>query len=170
MPSGHGQNGSFTGLKGVYLEKESALICPQVFFRTLFPQRKESRFKRMSRTIWHCECHIVWAPKYRFRVLEGKVKEEVELSIREQSRQFPGRRSPTRDRSAEQYKTREKTLQPLHQTVRGCVEVWPHCHRKPSGFCPPATLASQENEQRGGFRANSSRPAAVEHLRLRCVM
>jgi putative transposase len=44
-----------------------------------------SRFKRMSHTIWHCEYHIVWTPKYRFRVLQGKVKEEVELSIREQS-------------------------------------------------------------------------------------
>ncbi len=41
-----------------------------------------SRFKRMSHTIWHCEYHIVWTPKYRFRVLQGKVKEEVELSIR----------------------------------------------------------------------------------------
>ena len=47
-----------------------------------------SRFKRMSHTIWHCEYHIVWTPKYRFRVLQGKVKEEVELSIREQSRQL----------------------------------------------------------------------------------
>jgi len=37
-----------------------------------------SRFKRMSHTIWHCEYHIVWTPKYRFRVLQGKGKEEVE--------------------------------------------------------------------------------------------
>jgi len=29
-----------------------------------------SRFKRMSDTIWHCEYHIVWTPKYRFRVLQ----------------------------------------------------------------------------------------------------
>ena len=47
-----------------------------------------SRFKRMSHTIWQCEYHIVLTPKYRFRVLQGKVKEEVELSIREQRRQL----------------------------------------------------------------------------------
>ena len=47
-----------------------------------------SRFKRMSHTIWHCEYHIVWTPKYRYRVMQGKVKEEVELCIREQSRQM----------------------------------------------------------------------------------
>jgi len=46
-----------------------------------------SRFKRMSHTIWQCEYHIVWTPKYRYRVLQGKVKEEVEAVIREQSRQ-----------------------------------------------------------------------------------
>ena len=40
-----------------------------------------SRFKRMSHTIWHCEYHIVWTPKYWFRVLQGKVKEEVELNV-----------------------------------------------------------------------------------------
>ena len=47
-----------------------------------------SRFKRMSHTIWHCEYHIVWTPKYRYRVMQGKVKEEVEGCIREQSRQL----------------------------------------------------------------------------------
>ena len=47
-----------------------------------------SRFKRMSHTIWHCEYHIVWTPKYRYRIMQGKVKEEVELCVREQSRQL----------------------------------------------------------------------------------
>jgi len=47
-----------------------------------------SRFKRLSHTIWHCEYHIVWTPKYRYRVIQGKVKEEVESCIREQSRQL----------------------------------------------------------------------------------
>ena len=42
----------------------------------------------MSHTIWHCEYHIVWTPKYRFRVMQGKAKEEVELCIREQTRQL----------------------------------------------------------------------------------
>ena len=47
-----------------------------------------SRFKRMSHTIWQCEYHIVWTPKYRYRVMQGKVKEEVEAVVREQSRQL----------------------------------------------------------------------------------
>ena len=47
-----------------------------------------SRFKKLSHTIWHCENHIVWVPKYRYRVMEGKIKEEVESSVREQSRQM----------------------------------------------------------------------------------
>jgi putative transposase len=45
-----------------------------------------SRFKRLSHTIWHCEYYIVWVPKYRYRVLQGKLKEEVELCVREQTR------------------------------------------------------------------------------------
>ncbi len=47
-----------------------------------------SRFKRLSHTIWHCEYHMVWVPKYRYRVMQGKVKEEVELCVREQTRQM----------------------------------------------------------------------------------
>ena len=47
-----------------------------------------SRFKKLSHTIWFCEYHIVWCPKYRFRVLQGKIKEEAELCVREQNRQM----------------------------------------------------------------------------------
>jgi putative transposase len=49
-----------------------------------------SRFKRLSHTIGHCEYHFVWVPKYRYRVLQGKIKEEVELCARDQSRQMGG--------------------------------------------------------------------------------
>ncbi|MDF1579755.1 MAG: transposase [Desulfuromonadales bacterium] len=48
-------------------------------------KRKEetvsSRFRKLSHSIWHCQYHIVWVPKYRFRILQGKVKEAVELGI-----------------------------------------------------------------------------------------
>lgn len=47
-----------------------------------------SRFRKQSQTIWFCEYHIVWCPKYRYRVMQGKVKEEVEAVVREQSRQM----------------------------------------------------------------------------------
>jgi putative transposase len=41
-----------------------------------------SRFRRLSHTIWHCQYHIVWTPKYRFRILTGNVGEEVGRCIR----------------------------------------------------------------------------------------
>ncbi|MDF1549781.1 MAG: transposase [Bacteroidales bacterium] len=33
-----------------------------------------SRFNKMSHTIWHCTYHIVWTPKYRYRILKGEIK------------------------------------------------------------------------------------------------
>ena len=41
-----------------------------------------SRFRKLSHTIWHCQYHIVWVPKYRFRILHGAVKEAVEVGVR----------------------------------------------------------------------------------------
>jgi len=41
-----------------------------------------SRFKKMSHAIWHCTYHIVWTPKYRYRILKDEVREEVEHCIR----------------------------------------------------------------------------------------
>ena len=46
-----------------------------------------SRFRKLSQTIWHCKYHIVWVPKYRFRILTGKVSVEVERCIRAFSEQ-----------------------------------------------------------------------------------
>ena len=41
-----------------------------------------SRFRKLSQTIWHCQYHIVWVPKYRFRVLKGDIAEEVATCVR----------------------------------------------------------------------------------------
>jgi putative transposase len=32
--------------------------------------------------LWHSNYHIVWTPKYRYRILEGKVKEAIDRAIR----------------------------------------------------------------------------------------
>ncbi len=40
-----------------------------------------SRFRKLSQTLWHCQYHIVWVPKYRFRVLKGAIAEEVATCI-----------------------------------------------------------------------------------------
>jgi len=47
-----------------------------------------SRFQKLSQTIWHCQYHIVWVPKYRYRILHGEVAGEVENLIRAFSHQL----------------------------------------------------------------------------------
>ena len=46
-----------------------------------------SRFRKLSQTIWHCQYHIVWVPKYRHRILSGEIAREVENLIRAYSHQ-----------------------------------------------------------------------------------
>ena len=41
-----------------------------------------SRFRKLSHAIWHCQYHLVWVPKYRYRILTGRVAEEVSRCVR----------------------------------------------------------------------------------------
>ena len=41
-----------------------------------------SRYKKLSHVIYYHVYHLVWTPKYRFRVLQGNVKESVGQKIR----------------------------------------------------------------------------------------
>ncbi len=41
-----------------------------------------SRFRKLSHSIWSCQYHIVWTPKYRYRILTGTVKIEVDQCVR----------------------------------------------------------------------------------------
>ncbi len=41
-----------------------------------------SRFSKLSHVLWHCQYHLVWVPKYRYRVLNGKVAYEIGKSLR----------------------------------------------------------------------------------------
>jgi len=41
-----------------------------------------SKYKKLSHVIYKCDYHIVWVPKYRFRILTGPVKEHIESDIR----------------------------------------------------------------------------------------
>ena len=51
-------------------------------FQKLYPpQKKEktmSRFNKLSHSLWFCKNHIVWTPKYRYRISKGEIKREVE--------------------------------------------------------------------------------------------
>ncbi|MEJ2690324.1 MAG: IS200/IS605 family transposase [Deltaproteobacteria bacterium] len=47
-----------------------------------------SRFRKLSHTLWHCQYHIVWIPKYRYRILGGEIGEETVTCIRAFSEQL----------------------------------------------------------------------------------
>ena len=36
-----------------------------------------SRFMKLSHVLWHCQYHIIWVPKFRYRILKGVVAEEI---------------------------------------------------------------------------------------------
>jgi len=46
-----------------------------------------SRFCKLSQTLWHCQYHLIFVPKYRFKILEGKIASIVESCIRAFSEQ-----------------------------------------------------------------------------------
>jgi len=41
-----------------------------------------AKWKRLAHVVYQCSYHIVWTPKYRFRILEGDVAKAVEDKIR----------------------------------------------------------------------------------------
>ena len=40
------------------------------------------KYRKLSHVVYKCDYHIVWTPKYRYRVLFGEVKNLVEKDIR----------------------------------------------------------------------------------------
>ena len=63
---------------------EKAAHCyPLVDLCRNFRRKEEavSRFRKLSHTIWHCQYHVVWVPKYRFRILQGAVKDAAESGV-----------------------------------------------------------------------------------------
>ena len=41
-----------------------------------------NRFKKLAHATYECKYHIVWYPKYRFRILRGEVGLDEEQSTR----------------------------------------------------------------------------------------
>jgi putative transposase len=41
-----------------------------------------SEFKKNAHVLYQCKYHIVWTPKYRFRILEGEIARFIERKIR----------------------------------------------------------------------------------------
>ena len=42
-----------------------------------------SDFQKLAHALWQCKYHVVWCPKYRFQILEGKVGQGVEEQLRQ---------------------------------------------------------------------------------------
>jgi putative transposase len=40
-----------------------------------------SEFNKLAHAIWECKYHIVWCPKYRFKILQGPLQKSVEEII-----------------------------------------------------------------------------------------
>lgn len=49
-----------------------------------------SHFRKLSHTIWHCQYHVVWVPKYPHRILTGRAAEEVARCVRACSERHQG--------------------------------------------------------------------------------
>ena len=42
-----------------------------------------SRFSKLGHSIYECKYHVVWCPKYRFKVMEGEIRYYVRDVLRE---------------------------------------------------------------------------------------
>ena len=42
-----------------------------------------NQFKKLSHAVWQCKYHVVWCPKYRFRILRGEIGKTVREIIRQ---------------------------------------------------------------------------------------
>ncbi|MBW1982468.1 MAG: IS200/IS605 family transposase [Deltaproteobacteria bacterium] len=40
-------------------------------------------FKKLAHAVWECKYHLVWCPKYRFRILSGDIGRSVREIIRQ---------------------------------------------------------------------------------------
>jgi putative transposase len=40
-----------------------------------------AKWKKLSQTIYQCKYHIVWCPKYRYRILKGALSKSVEQTL-----------------------------------------------------------------------------------------
>jgi putative transposase len=41
------------------------------------------QFKRLAHAVWECKYHVVWCPKYRFRILQGQLGKTLREILRQ---------------------------------------------------------------------------------------
>jgi len=37
-----------------------------------------SEFNKLAHAVWQCKYHLIWCPKYRFKILKGTLQQSVE--------------------------------------------------------------------------------------------
>ena len=52
---------------------------------TLSIERRQPmrRLQKLAHTVWECKYHVVWCPKYRFRILNGELGKSLGAIIRQ---------------------------------------------------------------------------------------
>lgn len=43
--------------------------------------KKSGKYRKLTHVVYQCNYHVVWVPKYRFRILTGELKERLEEDI-----------------------------------------------------------------------------------------
>jgi putative transposase len=41
-----------------------------------------AKWKKAAHVVYQCSYHLVWTPKYRYRILQGEIKEYIEKKIK----------------------------------------------------------------------------------------
>jgi putative transposase len=42
-----------------------------------------SEFNKLAHAVWQCKYHLIWCPKYRFKILKGTLQQSVEDILRQ---------------------------------------------------------------------------------------
>ena len=40
-----------------------------------------SRFNKIAHVLWHRQYHLIWAPKYRYKIIDGEMEQELKNCI-----------------------------------------------------------------------------------------
>ena len=41
-----------------------------------------AKWKKSAHVVYQCSYHLVWTPKYRYRILQGEIKDQIERKIK----------------------------------------------------------------------------------------
>ena len=76
-------------------------------------------FRRLAHAVWECKYHIVWCPKYRFRILKGEIGKSVRtVGLNEEQIRKYVKWQLKRDRVIDQLKLWKKQLDPFSVTLQ----------------------------------------------------